>query len=508
MHCHLMARILGALSILLPTLAHAASIEVIDDQVIASGVHRELEFKRGELQLEAKGEAIALAGKRSVQRMTQTYRGVPIYGNSVAFELDLRGKVIHASGRYLAKIEQDLQSVEPTLNPDQAVQALREQWRIKKGAVSEAVTQTSTKLFVYQARNETKARLIYRASYNLRPKNEIPSEPTGLIDAATGEVLESWDGVASLETRSVYGPGGNKLIGEYYYGNKRPTLPATQRGQSCSFDHNGIQVFLGYNLIDSSPWIFPCPYSAQKPINDGYSPINDLYFHTINTRDLYLDILGIPPVTGGMKVIFVPYGADVAIWSNADHVGYFAAGANFFYPVVSQDVVAHEFTHGFTLRSSGLPPHSFLFEAIADMAGEAAKFRRDGKSDFIVLSAATKPDGDYGYLGGLRQMCHQSTDGHSIEHASQFYTGMDSHYSNGVYNKAYCLLSKTPGWDQRKAFQVFALADYSFWSEEESFETSACGAMEAARALRYSVADLQAALEAVGVQCVPRGQGS
>lgn len=509
MHINLAASVLGTLSILCPLLAPAASIEVVDDLKVASGVHSKHTFKRGELHLEATGEPITLAGKQSIQRMTQIYRSVPIYGHSVTFERDARGQVIHTSGHYLEGIEKDLPSVEPALNPKQAVQVLREQWRSNKGITSEAPSLTSTRLFVYQPRHETRARLIYRVSYNTGTKIKISSNPTGLIDAMTGEVLQLWEGVALLETRPVYGPGGNELIGEYHYGNERPTLPATQRGQSCSFNHGGIQVFFGTYSVNSPPWIFPCPFSVQAPINGGYTPINDLYFHTIVTRDLYMDILGIQPIIGGLKVVYLT-APGFAGWNDALNIGFFASGTKeLFYPVVSQDVVAHEISHGFTFQRSGLPDNSSyeggLFEAFGDMAGEAAKYRRDGKSDFIVLSAVTRPDGEYGYLGGLRQMCHQSTDGHSIEHASQFTVGMESHSSSGIYNKAYCLLSKTPGWDQRKAFQVFALANHSYWSQEETFDSAACGAEEAARALRYPVADLQRALAQVGVQCTKGG---
>lgn len=491
---------------MLPLLANAASVEIVDEKGIASSPPERYAPRLDQLQLEATGKPIPVAGQRSVQRMTQTHQGVPIYGHSVAFERDAKGQLIHASGRYLQGIEQDLPHVEPALTPDQAVQALQEQWRIKKGISSQPPTLTRIKLFIYQPRHGTKARLIYRVSYNIDSKPEIPSHPTGLIDAMTGEVLKWWEGVASLETRPVYGPGGNELIGEYHYGNERSTLPAAQRGQSCSFDHNGIQVYFGTYSANSPPWIFPCPFSVQAPINGGYTPINDLYFHTLITRELYLDILGIEPVVGGLKVAFLTAGHDGAGWQEFDNIGLFLAGAKSFYPLVSQDVVAHEISHGFTLQNSGLEDTSSqeggINEAFSDMAGEAAKYRRDGMSDFIVLSDITKPDGDYGHLGGVRQMCHQSTDGKSIELASQFdMNGMDAHYSSGVYNKAYCLLSKAPGWDQRQAFQVFALANHSYWSQEEDFNTAACGAEEAARALGHSVENVQTALAKVGVRC-------
>lgn len=505
MYSRLAAHLLGTLSIMLPLFALAASIELVDDKGIASGAHNKHALNLDELHLEAKGEPIALAGNRSVQRMIQTYRGIPIYGHSVSVERDIQEQVIHASGRYLKGIKQDLPNVKPTLNANQAIAALQKQWRIKEGVTSKTPTLTSTTLFIYQPRHETKARLIYRVSYSIADRTKIASRPTGLIDAETGEALKWWEGVASLQSVPANGPGGNVLTGEYHYGKGRPALPATQRGASCWFNHNGIEVLFGTYAIISPPWTFPCTLSAQ-------APVNDLYFHTIITRDLYLDVLGIQPVIGGLKVVYLT-GVGAAGWDVGQNTGYFLSGWSSFYPFVDLGVVAHEASHGFTLQSSGLEDtqeqEGGINESFSDMAGEAAKYRRDGRSDFVVASSITKPDGDYGYLGGLRRMCEQSTDGKSIEHASQFdMNGMDAHSSSGVYNKAYCILSKTLGWDQRKAFQVFALANRIYWSQTETFDTAACGAMEAAKALRYPVADLRAALDAVGVQCAPRGRRS
>ena len=45
-------------------------------------------------------------------------------------------------------------------------------------------------------------------------------------------------------------------------------------------------------------------------------------------------------------------------------------------------------------------------------------------------------------------------DGRSIGHFRDYTEGMDVHYSSGVYNKAFYLLSVSSGWNIQKAFQV------------------------------------------------------
>ena len=49
---------------------------------------------------------------------------------------------------------------------------------------------------------------------------------------------------------------------------------------------------------------------------------------------------------------------------------------------------------------------------------------------------------------------HSYSIGQSIDNINNYVDSMDAHHSSGIYNKAWCLLSKTPGWDYIKAFQV------------------------------------------------------
>jgi len=52
----------------------------------------------------------------------------------------------------------------------------------------------------------------------------------------------------------------------------------------------------------------------------------------------------------------------------------------------------------------------------------------------------------------LRYMDQPSRDGRSIDTVDQYVKGMDVHYSSGVYNRLYYLMSNQSGWDPHKAF--------------------------------------------------------
>ena len=59
-----------------------------------------------------------------------------------------------------------------------------------------------------------------------------------------------------------------------------------------------------------------------------------------------------------------------------------------------------------------------------------------------------------------------------------------------VYNKAFYLLANKPGWNVKKAFQVFAKANESYWISTTNFNNGACGVQSATADLGYPVDDV------------------
>lgn len=159
---------------------------------------------------------------------------------------------------------------------------------------------------------------------------------------------------------------------------------------------------------------------------------------------------------------------------------------------------AHEVSHGFTSQNSNLTysnQSGGINEAYSDIAGEAAEFYMTGTNDFLVGAQIFKG------TGALRYMANPPQDGKSIDHASKFVTGMNVHYSSGVYNKAFYLLATKSGWDVPKAFKVFARANDLYWTSSTNYNQGACGMRTAATDLGYSTADVASAFSVVGVAC-------
>jgi len=456
-------------------------------------------------------------------RERQTWRGVPVYGRSVVVERDARGTVLSVNGSAARGLGARLPSALPRLAADQALAALHR----RLGDDALAARQAESTLFV-RADDAGAARLVYRVSYVTDGMGH-PSRPTALVDANTGEVLRQWDGLTTgrrppvtptLVPTPTRGPGGNELTGQFYYdgsGAGRELLDAVRVGSTCYLQNDNVAT---YDLAGGqrvTQWSFGCAgsnpagwVSVGDATNGAYSPINDAHHFGGVVHDMYTAWFGSPPLKNGdgspmQLAMWVHYGTNYedAFWDGAEMV--FGDGDQFFYPFVALDVTGHEISHGFTEQHSGLEyvgQSGAMNEAFSDMAGEAAKYFDRGTNDFMVGADLVKP-ATVPLLGmpALRDMCTPSNDGFSIDNASQYNDNLDVHYASGVYNRAFCTLARTAGWNTRKAFEVFHDANALYWGPEETFDGGACGAEQAATDRGYAVEDVAAAFAVVGVAC-------
>jgi pseudolysin/vibriolysin len=445
--------------------------------------------------------SVAVAGGHKVVRQQQMFRGVPVYGRSIAVVQDAQGNALRASGALMQDADVGLSSVAPKLSAARALSALRShaQTALVGGA---AISNQKTDLFVYPQDNGP-ARLVYRVSYFVGGAN--PSRPTAIIDANTGAVIKSWNG---LTDASATGPGGNTKTGKYLYGTDYAALDVTQSGSTCTLVNTNVKTYnLNHGTSGGSVVSFTCPNSDTDAINGAYSPVNDAHHFGGVVHDMYTAYTGAPPLSMQL-VMKVHYKSNYenAFWDGS--AMYFGDGASTFYPLVSLDVTSHEISHGYTEQNSGLEydgQSGGMNEAYSDIAGEAAEFYDRGAADFLVGADIVKTSAGIG--DALRYMCNPPQDGGSIDNAADYTSNLDVHYSSGVYNKSFCVLAKTSGWDVKKAFQVYALANKSYWTATSTFNSGACGVESAATDLGYNANDVVAAFTAVGVTCPGGGGG-
>ena len=445
--------------------------------------------------------AVTLANGRKVVRQQQMFRGVPVYGRSVGVVQDANGNALRASGELLQGATLDLASVTPKLSPAAAVAALRSHVHTTLVAGTTLSNQKSD-LFVYPQDNQP-TRLVYRVSYFVNGAQ--PTRPTAIIDANTGEVIKSWEG---LTDASANGPGGNAKTGKYIYGTDYAALNVTQSGSTCTLVNTNVKTYnLNHATSGGSVVSFTCPTSDTDAINGAYSPVNDAHHFGGVVHDMYQSYTGAAPLNMQL-VMRVHYKSNYenAFWDGS--AMYFGDGASTFYPLVSLDVTSHEISHGYTEQNSALEYTGMaggMNEAYSDIAGEAAEYFDRGAADFLVGRDIVKTSAGIG--DALRYMCNPPQDGGSIDNAANYTSSMDVHYTSGVFNKSFCLLAKTTGWDVKKAFQAYALANKTYWTASSTFNAGACGVESAATDLGYSAADVATAFAGVGVTCPSGGGG-
>ncbi len=427
-------------------------------------------------------------------RYTQMYKGVPVIGDDIIINRRSSGDIERAHGFVVNGIKQDLVNVTPTLSSSQAMQLAKKQSAVNEVSILPNNTfeyeNESSRLGVWMKENG-KAVLVYEVSFMQYGEN--PSRPYYLIDANTGEILKYFD---NIQHSNATGPGGNLKTGLYNYGSDYGYLNVTQSGGTCTMNNSNVKTInLDHGTTGSTAYSFTCPENTYKQINGAYSPLNDAHYFGGVVYDMYNDWLNTSPLTFQLQMR-VHYGNNYenAFWNGSSMS--FGDGLNKFYPLVSLDVTSHEVSHGFTEQNSALVysgKSGGLNEAFSDMAGEAAEYYMTGTNDWMVGAQIFKSS------GALRYMNNPTMDGRSIAHQSDYYDGLDVHYSSGVYNKAFYNLATSSGWNTRKAFEVYARANMLYWSASTDWDAAGNGVMDAACDLGYDTNSVKASLADVGV---------
>ena len=130
------------------------------------------------------------------------------------------------------------------------------------------------------------------------------------------------------------------------------------------------------------------------------------------------------------------------------------------------------------------------------MAAQAAEYYANSKNSWKIGSEIFKAKSGY---KALRFMDQPSLDGFSIDSADQYHNGMDVHFSSGVYNRLFYLLATQENWSTKKAFQLMLKANMDYWTPTTTFEEASCGVLQAATDLDFSITDVRAALNLVGL---------
>jgi len=438
-------------------------------------------------------------------RYQQTFRGIPVFGESIVVSEDASGNVRTLFGRQVTGLASEISTAPSRVFKGQAL-AIAKQAALgnQLGAMVTRNEKSDLMIYVDDAGHAHKAYVVdFFADTRMGGK---PTRPFVIVDADSGKVLKKWEGLTTALVGT--GPGGNQKTGQYQWGSGGiyGYMDVAQSGSTCTMNNTNVKaVNLNGGTSGTTAYSYTCPNNTFKTINGGYSPINDAFQFGGVITNMYPAYTGMNALSFQL-VMRVHYKTSYenAFWDGSTMN--FGDGASTFYPLVSADVAGHEVSHGFTEQHSNLTYSGMsggMNEAFSDMGGEATEYYWKGSNDFLVGEEIFK-----GASGqALRYMCNPTQDGGSIDNAANYTSSLDVHYSSGVYNKAFCTLAKTSGWTTPKAFAVFARANANYWTASSTFNQGACGVQTAATDLGYNAADVTAAFTVVGVSCSGGGGG-
>ena len=432
-------------------------------------------------------------------RYQQTLNGYPVWGIQTVISKKA-GKVIKLHGAVIKGAPADVSSIPKKLDALAALKEMQENHTAQDTGAEWNFKNEAYGTYVYFHKKSQKARLCYVVSFFADTDCGNPSQPIFFIDAKNNKIIESYD---MLRYADGTGPGGNQKIGQYYYGTDYPAFGVAASGSTCTMNFGDVKtVDLNHGTSGTTAYSYTCYENTHEEINGGYCPLNDAQYFGQVIYDMYMDWYS-EPVLPFQLTMRVHYSNNYenAFWDGSSMT--FGDGYTTFHPLVCLDVSAHEVSHGFTEYNSNLNysgESGGINEAFSDMAGEAAEYYSRGTNDFMCGYDIFKAAGQ-----ALRYLYDPPLDGQSIDHVDDYYSGMDVHYSSGIFNKAFYLIATSPGWNTRMAFDIFTKANMDYWTSSTNFQQGAEGAQDAAADYGYSCTAVRDAFAQVGIDLVCAG---
>lgn len=159
------------------------------------------------------------------------------------------------------------------------------------------------------------------------------------------------------------------------------------------------------------------------------------------TFDYFLNVHGRNSIDGQGRQMCsqVNLGAHNAFWDDQVLCAIFGAGSGGRH-WAAVDTVAHEYTHGLTQLTANLQyfnQSGGANESFSDIFGTMVEYYRGVSPDYLLFEDVNGT--------GFRNMADPRSvpDDDSIDHFSQYFDGIDPHYSSGLQNVAFYLLAES-----------------------------------------------------------------
>lgn len=412
-------------------------------------------------------------------RYAQTFQGLDVVGGDLIAHVDGKGKLFAVNGTARGDIPTGLASRDIG---DSAVHPVVAADRRFLGMAS-----TPARKVYFM----TPAGTVYLAYETLvsGARGQDPVRDKVYVDAATGAILGVHPQIHFAENRAVYSA------------NNGTSLPGALKRSEGGAATSDTDVNAAYDGTGAT-------YEAYKA-----------FFN----RDSYNN-------AGAQLRSSVHYSTNYcnAFWNGTQMVyGDGNTSQNCLPLARAQDVTAHELTHAVTENESGLVysgESGGLNEAMSDIFGAFTEAYVDGgKTGTLAVSANTWKIGEVVLPPALRYMNDPAADGSSLDFWTSGAGNVDVHYSSGIANLAFYLLSQggthprgrstvnVAGLGMDKAIRIFYEANTNLITSNSTFLAAGNATVQAAVNLGYTQAEqisVANAWRAVGVMVpVPGGGG-
>ncbi|KAK1186270.1 M4 family metallopeptidase [Streptomyces sp. NBS 14/10] len=273
-------------------------------------------------------------------------------------------------------------------------------------------------------------------------KDGTPNQLHVITDANTGAKLFEYQGIETGSGTSQY--SGSVELGTTKEGSGY-TLTDADRGGHRTTDLKGSESGEGSAFTDDDD-----KWGTGKP-DDAQTAAVDAHYGAALTWDYYKSVHGRDGIAGDGKGAYsrVHYGHDYvnAFWDDSCFCMTYGDGQGDKAPLTSIDVAAHEMSHGVTSATANLNysgESGGLNEGTSDIFAAAVEFNAKNASDPGDYLVGEKIDIN-GDGTPLRYMDKPSKDGNSADNWSDSVGDLDVHYSSGVANHFFYLLSEGSG---------------------------------------------------------------
>ncbi|MFD8572960.1 M4 family metallopeptidase [Streptomyces sp. NPDC059639] len=285
-------------------------------------------------------------------------------------------------------------------------------------------------------------RLAYEKVVKSTKKDGTPSRLHVVTDAASGKKITQFDEIKTGTGESEY--SGSVEIGTTQSGSSYSLTDATRGGHS-TYDLKNGSSGKGTLFTDADDkW-------GDGTVNDPATAGVDAAYGAQETWDYYKEVFGRSGINGDGKGAYsrVHYGNAYvnAFWDDSCFCMTYGDGEGNKNPLTALDVAAHEMSHGVTAATAGLiysGESGGLNEATSDIFGTSVEFYANNSEDVgdYLIGEEIDINGDG---SPLRYMDKPSKDGASLDAWKSGAGNVDVHYSSGIANHFFYLLSEGSG---------------------------------------------------------------